>query len=342
MSVNLSIVATSRNDNHGGDALRRMSLFVNGLIEQSRRYQVNIELIIVEWNPPEDKPLLKEILPKPEPNDYLLIRYIIVPNEIHRRYNHGNSIPLYQMIAKNVGIRRANGKFVLCTNIDLLFSNELYKLMTSQSLDPTKVYRANRCDIPGSIDEAWSFDRQLKFAGENIISTAGKNCHYSYLVKAPEWAYRYKTIAKLLQWIAVIRAKIFENPIELQLRLLDTDACGDFTMMTKDAWLEIQGYPELDLYSIHVDSMGLIAAKARGFHQVIFPPEACTYHIYHETGWASMSPIEKIRFWSERPGIGWDAVLEAGKYLLINRAKYDVNPADWGYAGVTFEEIKFG
>ena len=335
-------MATSRNDNHGGDTLKRMRLFVSGLLEQCRKYQTKIELIIVEWNPPKDKPLLNEILPKPESDDFLIIRYVIVPNEIHQKYKHGDSVPLYQMIAKNIGIRRAKGKFVLCTNIDLIFSNELFTRMTSQTLDPTKVYRANRCDIPGSIEETWSFNRQLEFAEENIISTAGKNCHYSYLVKAPEWAYRRRIVARTLQWIAMIRAKIFENPIELQLRLLDTDACGDFTMMTKDAWLEIQGYPELDLYSIHVDSMGLIAAEAKGYHQVIFPPDACTYHIHHETGWASMSPLEKIKFWSERPGIGWDAVLEAGKYLLINHTTYDVNPADWGYAHVELEEIRFG
>jgi len=32
---------------------------------------------------------------------------------------------LYQMIAKNAGIRRARGEYVLATNIDILFSSEL-------------------------------------------------------------------------------------------------------------------------------------------------------------------------------------------------------------------------
>ncbi|NQU67301.1 MAG: hypothetical protein HQ510_05105 [Candidatus Marinimicrobia bacterium] len=340
MSVNLSIIATSRNDDHGGDTLKRMTLFVNGLITQTRKYQAEMELIIVEWNPPEGKPLLHEVLPTPCKEDLLKIRYIIVPENIHKKFRHGDTIPLFQMIAKNVGIRRATGKFVLCTNIDLLFSNDLFEKMINTNLDPMKVYRANRCDIPSSIDENWSFDQQLKFAEENIISTAGKNSHYTHLVKAPEWAYRYHSVAKTLQWIAVIRSKIVEDPIELQLRLLDTDACGDFTMMAKDAWMDIQGYPELDLYSIHVDSMGLIAAAALKYDQAIFPQKACTYHIHHNTGWASMSPVDKIRFWSDRPGIGWDAVVEAGKYLLENNVRYDVNPPDWGFSDMDLQEIK--
>ncbi len=42
----LSIVAAARNDNHGGNMLRRMQIFISGVITQARRYQVPIELII--------------------------------------------------------------------------------------------------------------------------------------------------------------------------------------------------------------------------------------------------------------------------------------------------------
>jgi hypothetical protein len=58
----LSVVATSRNDNHGGNMLRRMQIFINGLSEQCRRHQLDAELILVEWNPPSDNPSLAEVL----------------------------------------------------------------------------------------------------------------------------------------------------------------------------------------------------------------------------------------------------------------------------------------
>ena len=59
----------------------------------------------------------------------LRVRFIEVPPEMHARYDHGKALPLYQMIAKNVGIRRARGRFVLATNIDILISSELAAFM---------------------------------------------------------------------------------------------------------------------------------------------------------------------------------------------------------------------
>jgi len=39
------------------------------------------------------------------------------------------------MIAKNVGIRRARGRFVLCTNVDLLFSDKMVRFLAFGRLD---------------------------------------------------------------------------------------------------------------------------------------------------------------------------------------------------------------
>ena len=44
----LSFVVASRNDNHGGDLLHRMQLFVTALLEQCKRFNLSSELIIVE------------------------------------------------------------------------------------------------------------------------------------------------------------------------------------------------------------------------------------------------------------------------------------------------------
>ena len=44
---------------------------------------------------------------------------------LHGCYAHAEALPLYQMIAKNVGPLRARGEFLLATNIDILFSDEL-------------------------------------------------------------------------------------------------------------------------------------------------------------------------------------------------------------------------
>lgn len=121
MEPELSIVVTSRNDNHGGDMNSRMTLFVKSLIKQTNKFKLASELVFVEWNPPENRPLLNKILPTPQKGDFLKIKYVIVPNHLHRKYKYSEYIPLYQMIAKNVGIKRSKASLILCTNVDILF-----------------------------------------------------------------------------------------------------------------------------------------------------------------------------------------------------------------------------
>src|SRR5579872_7418605 len=99
----LSVVVTARNDDHGGNLLGRMQIFVNGWIAQSRRHNLPSELIIVEWNPPADRPSLRDALKWPEDLSACQVRFLEVPADLHANYTHAAALPLYQMIAKNVG-----------------------------------------------------------------------------------------------------------------------------------------------------------------------------------------------------------------------------------------------
>src|SRR6266481_6896768 len=106
----LTVVATARNDDHGGNPLYRMQLFVDGLISQCDRFKLPAELVLVEWNPPADRPRLAEALEWPASDGYCAVRIVEVPNELHSRLAYSNRLPLFQMIGKNVGIRRAHGE----------------------------------------------------------------------------------------------------------------------------------------------------------------------------------------------------------------------------------------
>lgn len=336
-----SIVVTSRNDGHGGDIMKRMRLFTNGLLAQSRRHKVPMELIFVEWNPPADRPLLQEVLPKPGPEDQLSIRYVIVPKRLHEQYERGEVIPLYQMIAKNVGIRRAKAKWILCTNIDLLFSDPLMEIMKKEELKDGHFYRANRCDIPDGIDESWSMDEQLKYAEGNIMRRLGWDNRFKH-VNLEEAGLKHKTYA--MKWLTNqiarihrLRSSFFNN----EYYKLDKMACGDFTLMSREMWEDIQGYLELDLYSIHVDSLGLIAARSRGYKQVVFDRHACTYHIDHPLGWEAMDPLQKLKFLERRPGIGYGVLLEVANVMLKEKRRFDLNPPNWGFADEALDEYEF-
>lgn len=164
----LSVVATARNDDHGGNPLYRTQLFINGLIAQCDRHRLHAELILVEWNPPADRPRLADVLTWPD-SEWCDVRIIEVPHALHSTLEHSERLPLYQMIGKNVGIRRARGEFVLATNIDILFSDELMRLIAARGLDPALVYRVDRIDVPAEIDPTWSMDEQLAFCRKRAI-----------------------------------------------------------------------------------------------------------------------------------------------------------------------------
>lgn len=339
----LSIIATTRNDNHGGDLLKRTTCFVEGIYHQATKFNVSIELIIVEWNPPKDKPLLKEVLPKPKESCPVTLRFIIVPSKIHEQYKMADRIPLFQMTAKNVGIRRAKGEFILCTNIDLLFSDELFYFLSTNNLKKDKYYRANRIDVLVEIMQQDRFEDKIVFAKKNIINILGKRRGHEYVFGIHRFFYGFTNTMKIINLFYKAALYTFYTKEKFNLFSLDTSACGDFTLMHKEDWKKIEGYPELDLYSIHIDSMGLIAARAVNLKQEILPFEMCTYHIYHENGWESFkeSPVDLIRFVEKRPGLDWHSVYESGKYLIRHKKTWGLNKPTWGFTKEKFKEYIF-
>jgi len=335
----LSIVVTTRNDDHGGDLFRRTTCFVSGLLVQANKFKLDVELIIVEWNPPANKPLLHEVLPKPGPGDLLKIKYIIVPKEIHQQYKHSDTIPLYQMIAKNVGIRRAEGAFVLCTNIDILFSDSCFARLAAQTLESGKFYRANRCDVSKQVMDFTGLNEQLHYASKHIIRTLGKNTNILYLRNIPSFFYWFPNALKLLDRIWGIF--VGKKQASTNVQSLDLFACGDFTLMSKTDWELIKGYVELDMYSIHIDSMGIMSAAAMGLEQVIFKPKEVVYHIDHADGWESDDPFKLLRFLASKPCLEWSVVARAGQKMINNAQNWEINNDTWGFYGVDLTEITY-
>jgi len=172
-NFHLSVVATTRNDDHGENLLHRMQCFVDGFVEQCKRHHLNAELILVEWNPPEDRPPLSQTLDFSREKGPCAIRIIRVPNQTHAKLDHSDRLPLFQMIGKNVGIQRALGKFILATNIDILFSDALIKFMRDR-LKPGFLYRTDRLDIPKDLPQMDPFDQVLRHCSKNFFRINGR------------------------------------------------------------------------------------------------------------------------------------------------------------------------
>jgi hypothetical protein len=73
------------------------------------------------------------------------------------------------MIGKNVGIRRARGRFILATNIDIILSNELVDWLASGRLEPQRIYRVDRHDIEPDFPSDAALGEQMAYCQTHQI-----------------------------------------------------------------------------------------------------------------------------------------------------------------------------
>ena len=160
----ISVVIVGRNDNYGVNFLSRINTFVRSLDHQVRNYPNLVELVVVEWNPLDDRPGLKDAL---VPVNNLDLRIITVPPDVHNSIGHPN--PVLEFQGKNVGIRRARGKFVLVTNPDIVFTQELIDEFGKRQLDSNCFYRTDRYDFVSDGIESIEPENYIKFACEHAF-----------------------------------------------------------------------------------------------------------------------------------------------------------------------------
>jgi hypothetical protein len=149
----LSVVVTGRNDGFGGD--------FNGRFFRSLRFNhahlteagVSHEFILVEWRPIHNVPYLSTVLatafPELGPEQ---LRCFVVDPAYHDALSLNPHLQFQEFIAKNVGIRRARGQFLLTTNTDIFLSRGVIDRLASRSLERGILYRAARYDLKSYSD----------------------------------------------------------------------------------------------------------------------------------------------------------------------------------------------
>jgi hypothetical protein len=446
----LSVVVATRNDDHGVDLLRRTQIFLDGLAAQAQRHRVDTELVVVEWNPPADRPPLAETLAWPEAGKYFSARIVTVPENVHRQLDHADRLPLFQMIAKNVGIRRARGEFVLATNVDLLFSDELMSFLARRTLRRDRVYRVDRYDAAADVPYPAPVSEQLAWCEQHLVRICRREGTYDLVgdrfyriyedLRLPLWAAPWarllrnapvsislyvRAFARLVRAVAIdgskalgtrlrlgigwfvgtallpvrtmwqhglprrvlgprefvmrmqllitrVRAAVAAQRLRsergalprrtislrqllavvpeilssrwagLRLLFLDerarmrlhTNACGDFTLLSREGWALTHAYPELQLFSMHIDSLFMYEAHYHGIPEEFLPFRA--YHIEHSHGFRPdeesvielASRLEKVAI----PQISNEAFLRWVIEMHKTRKPRLENDASWGFS----------
>ena len=322
----LSVVATSRNDNHGANLLARMQLFVNGFAEQAERYRVAVELIVVEWNPPADRPSLADAM-QWHPGEMFQPQVITVPGEVHHTLANSARLPMYQMIAKNAGIRRAGGPYVLATNIDILLSDELFDYLKA-GLKPNTMYRVDRLDVVAPL-EAPVLPSPASVRAIRPIREHGMD-GMRYPNDAPAALPRrtWRDLARI-PMAALDR---------LVLPRLHTSGCGDFTLTSREVWESLRGYPEWPIFSWHIDGVVLYQAHAAGVEMVNLQPPMVALHLEHSEG-SGWTPEGSSALFNRLDQTGVPHLSTAKYRKLVRKIVRDgrrsqpINGADWGLAG---------
>jgi GT2 family glycosyltransferase len=341
----LSVVAASRNDDHGGDPLIRTQIFIDCFARQCEKYRLSAELILVDWNPVEGRPGLGGVLRLPEDATYCAARVITVPSVLHRRFKYSERLGFFQMIAKNAGIRRARGRFVLATNIDIIFSDELMRHIARQQLNPGEMLRVDRYDIHKDIPATYTLDQTLDYAWTHPVRANRRlkpkalvehiygddlfrrHCRPDPAAVAAEPG--FALAGKSGEW-ALRPAR------DTSVYSLHTNACGDFTLLSREGWDAIHGYAEFAAYSFNIDSLGCAAAHYAGFQEVALLPPCVCFHIEHSlgSGWTPEGEQKLFARLLENkiPNPAWDAVEPLIEAMRVGSLPVRLNGPDWGLA----------
>ena len=151
----LSIVLTGRNDEHGSDFRARFFRTIRFNARQLAARGISHELVFVEWAPLPDRPRLFDLIAEAVPElDRRALRWIVVDARYQEALSQNPRLQYLEFLAKNVGIRRASGEYVLTTNCDVIFSRHVLDTIERGALEARTIYRARRDDLRAELAPA--------------------------------------------------------------------------------------------------------------------------------------------------------------------------------------------
>jgi hypothetical protein len=150
----VSIVLTGRNDDHGADFRSRFFRTLRFNHQELTSRGIAHEFLFVEWAPLGDRPRLVDLIfdaiPELDPG---VCSWYIVDSHYQDALSHNPRLVYLEFIAKNVGVRRAAGHFVLTSNCDVFFGRRVLDALQGADLKSGVVYRAARHDLRATMGE---------------------------------------------------------------------------------------------------------------------------------------------------------------------------------------------
>ena len=248
--MKITAVIISRNDNYGGYLNERATYAINSAINT---YD---EVIYVDWNSPTHS-LLWDIKDNLQLKDNLK-HFIITPEIASYLTNNNPDVQkCCEVLARNIGIRRATGDYIVSTNIDIIHpKREDIESIINDSDNNTMITLSRR-------EVTWDIIKEFH-GGEMKFQEWDKLRDYIY-VNSEERIYDEKTVTG--------------DDYSL------INCCGDFQIAPKHIWDEIKGFEEELIYPLFADTNVQKKAVKHGFGlKAIYNPPM--FHINHGSkGW---------------------------------------------------------
>lgn len=359
MSTTLSFVMTARNDGYGGNLLHRMQTSIDSILELGERHGLDGEVVLVEWNPPGDEPSLADALNWPDDLKSMSAKVVTVPREVHERFPNSEKLPLFEYLAKNTGIRRAEGEFVLSTNPDLVYNEQLIEFFANGNLDPACFYRIHRYDVDRLVPLEQSIADRESYAESHTFKYSTVNDGYVTLDKSTRFKEEFKRLTgvvasnpskarflvtnpgRVYNFLGEIYGNVFSSSSDDAggksqdfvdvtkpegLEDIFLTSSGDFLLMAADNWERMNGYPELDT-NLHVDSFGCVYAVKLGLEQAVLMDPLKVYHQEHDRSARD-----------SRPTMERENLVNEANEILASEEFEPYNDQTWGLRDEELEE----
>lgn len=233
----LSIVVVGRHDGFAKGFEKRAQIFLDALANQTQKVPLaSYEIVFVDYATPSEATSLSEVFTV-HPSIRDKIKFVNVPAKSHvqlcRKLN--TSISFLEYIAKNIGIRRAKGRYILTTNPDILFSTDFFDQIEAEEFNDGVLYRASRWSAKPGTEKEYSPD-QITEAMNDLETLDSLNIKPACPneVTGTTWEVSASTIVN------------------------DAWPCGagDFLLLSRDMWFAVQGFNEYP-GNAHVDAVFL-------------------------------------------------------------------------------------
>lgn len=260
--MRVSAIMCGRNDNYGGRLNERATYCFNTMLSTFD------EVIYVDWNTDGERILTDELDIRVNPDR---LKIITVTPQMCRelmgeKYEKSNKC--CQVLAKNIGMRRATGDVLVSTNIDIIPPKRAYLEDLINEMKPDEFITIAKHDV--DVDQLHKIFEQTKSYTDlrDILPLQyGVNPISSRLI-IPRLAMDKSTLMSLPPTAHHTASSII-------------CACGDFQMASRDLWFKIRCFEESMIKRLYDDSIVqyksiLAGATVRATN---FPP---VYHLDHE------------------------------------------------------------